>query len=157
MGDESAKRSAEEFLAAKLTEEGQAYENKLNMEAAIALAPSVWTHVTRTINAKCKEWNAITGEQTISCKETIMGDLRLWCAGKPYQMTVHFDSPKRQVTIKNTARPEHEPDLTLTIEGYDTNPGRGARLVRNNEPANLEALLVAQLRILSGLDRQAKV
>lgn len=162
MGEESAKRAAEEYLAAKLTEEGQAYENKANSEAAISLAPTVWSHVTRTIDAKCKEWNAITGEQTISCKETIMGDLRLWCAGKPYQMTVHFDSRKRLVTIKNTARPEHEPDLILSIEGYALNPNapaseRGARLVRNDEPANLDALIVAQLRILAGLDRQAKV
>jgi hypothetical protein len=36
MADESAKR---EFLAAKLSEEGQLYENKVNLEAAIALGP----------------------------------------------------------------------------------------------------------------------
>ena len=39
MVDESAKRAAQEFLAAKLSEEGQLYENKVNLEAAIALGP----------------------------------------------------------------------------------------------------------------------
>jgi len=157
MGDESAQRAAEEYLAAKLSEEGQNHENKLNAEAAVALAPSVWKNLAHTITAKCQEWNTITKEQTLTCKETILGDLRIWCAGKPYQMTVHYDSGKHLVTIKNTARPEHEPDMILSIEGYPTDSGRGARLVRNDQPANLDALIVTQLRILTGLDRQAKV
>jgi hypothetical protein len=45
MADESAKRAAQEFLAAKLCEEGQQYENKVNLEAAIALGPKVWKKV----------------------------------------------------------------------------------------------------------------
>ena len=40
MADESAKRAAQEFLAAKLSEEGQLYEDKVNLEAAIALGPA---------------------------------------------------------------------------------------------------------------------
>jgi hypothetical protein len=162
MGDESAKRSAEEYLAAKLTEESQNHERKMNAEAAAALAPTVWREVSRTVQAKCQEWNSITGEQSMSCKETILGDLRVLCAGKRHQITVHYDSKRRTVTIKNTARPEHEPELAMTIEGYAVNAAdpqseRGARLVRNDEPANFDALLVAQLRVLSGLDRAAKI
>jgi hypothetical protein len=157
MGDESAKRAAEEYLGTKLSEEGQLHEERLNLEAAVALAPMVWKDVVHIVAAKCQEWNAITKEQTLSCKETMLGDLRIWCAGKSHQLTVHYDSRKRLVTIKNTARPEHEPDLILSIEGYATKVGRGARLVRNDEPANVDALIVAQLRILAGLDRQAKV
>jgi hypothetical protein len=157
MADESAKRAAEEYLATKLSEEGQEHEARLNHEAALTLAPSVWRHVSHTLLGKCREWNAITGEQTLTFKETVMGDLRVWCAGKSHSLTIHYDSRRRLVTIKNSARPTHEPDLILTIEGYLSDSGRAARLVRNNEPANLDALLVAQLRIISGLDRQAKV
>jgi hypothetical protein len=156
MGDESTKRAAEEYLAAKLSEEGQLQEDKLNREAASALAPAVWSSVGETVKAKCHEWNRVTGEQTFTCRETMLGDLRVWCAGKPYQLTVHYDSAKCLVTIKNTARPEHEPDLILGIEGYSTGSDRRARLVRNGQPANLDALILTQLRILSGLDRQAK-
>jgi hypothetical protein len=154
MGDESTKRAAEEYLAARLAEEGQSYEDKLNREAAVALAPRVWKRVAETVVAKCNEWNAITKEQTLTCKETALGDLRVWCAGKPHVMTVHYDSKMRSVTLKNTARPEHEKDMILTIEGYATGAGRDARLVRNNQPANLDVLILGELRVLVGLNRQ---
>ena len=38
MGDESAKRAAEEYLAAKLSAEAQSEEDRLNREAAERLA-----------------------------------------------------------------------------------------------------------------------
>jgi hypothetical protein len=157
MGAESTKRAAEEYLATKLSEEGQLHEDRLNAEAAVAFASAVWSGVGETIRTKCREWNQVTGEQTFTCKETMLGDLRVWCAGKPHQMTVHYDSGKRLVTIKNTARPEHEPDMILGIEGYAAGSGRSARLVRNEQPANFDALILTQLRILAGLDRQAKI
>lgn len=153
MGGEMTRRAAEEYLAAKLSEEGQLCEQKMNAEAAVMLAPAVWKYFAETVATQCREWNAITKEQTFTCKETMLGDLRIWCVAKSRQMTVHYDSRRRQVTIKNSARPEHEGDLVLSIEGYATDSGRGARLVRHDQPANAEALIVAQLRILSGLDR----
>jgi hypothetical protein len=55
MADESAKRAAQEFLAAKLSEEGQRYENKVNLEAAIALGPKVWKKLADTVIANCRE------------------------------------------------------------------------------------------------------
>ena len=154
MGDESTKRAAQEYLAARLAQEGQSYEDKLNREAAIALAPRVWQKVTETVIAKCNEWNAVTKEQTLTCKETALGDLRVFCAGKSQVMTVHYDSKMRLITLKNTARPEHEKDMILSIEGYAMGAGRDARLVRNNEPANLDVLILGELRVLVGLGRQ---
>src|SRR5258708_35637128 len=62
MGDESRKRAAQEYLAARLAQEGQSYEDKLNREAAVVLAPRVWKQVTEIVIAKCNEWNAITKE-----------------------------------------------------------------------------------------------
>jgi hypothetical protein len=156
MGDESTKRAAEEYLAARLAEEGQSHEDKLNLEAAVALAPRVWKSVAETVIAKCNEWNAVTKEQTLTCKETALGDLRVWCAGKSQVMTVHYDSKMRLITLKNTARPEHEKDLILSIEGCSTSAGRDARLMRNNQPANLDVLIVGELRVLVGLSRQTK-
>lgn len=155
MGDENAKQAAQEYLATRMTEEGQLYEEKMNREAAVALAPKVWKRVADTVVAQCKEWNAVTKEQTLTCKETALGDLRVWCAGRNQQMTVHFDSKKGVVTIKNTARLEHETDVIMRIEGYATESGRDARLVRNEEIVNLEMLLLGELRILSGLGRRA--
>jgi hypothetical protein len=154
MGDESTKRAAQEYLAARIAEEGQSYEDKLNMKAAVALAPRVWKRVAETVIAKCNEWNAVTKEQTLTCKETPLGDLRIWCAGRSQVMTVHYDSKKRLVTLKNTARLEHETDMILSIEGYSTGDGRDARLIRNNQPANLDILILGELRVLAGLNRQ---
>lgn len=53
--------------------------------------------------------------------------------------------------VENTAREDHEPKVILSIEGYTTEDGRrGARLVRNNEPVNVEMLILGQLRVLAG-------
>jgi hypothetical protein len=159
MADESAKRAAQEFQAAKLSEEGRLYEDKVNLEAAIALGPKVWKRLADTVIANCREWNAVTGEHSLTCKETALGDLRIRCAGREYyQMFVHYDSRTRQVTIENTARPENEPDTILRIEGYATGEGRDAHLVRNSngEPVNLDMLILGHLRVLAGLSRLAE-
>lgn len=152
--DENTKRAAQEYLATKMTVERQLEENKLNREAATALAPTVWKRFADTVLAKCEEWNSVTGEKTLACKETWTGDLRVLCAGRPQQMTIHYDSRKLQVTIRNTARAEHEKDIVLHIEGYATESGRDARLVRNDEVVNAGMLIVWQLRVLSGIGAQ---
>jgi len=157
MGDESTKRAAQEYLAARLSEEGQSYEDRMNLEAAVALAPAVWKKVADTVMAKCQEWNAVTNERTLVCKETALGDLRIWCASRSQHMTVHFDSQKRLVIIKNTARPENEPDTIMSIEGYATDSGRDAHLVRSEQPVNLDMLILGHLRVLAGLNRQTDV
>jgi hypothetical protein len=154
MGDEFTKRAAEEYLAAKLAEEGQIHEDKLNREAAIALAPQVWKRSAATVVTKCSEWNAVTKEQSLTCKETALGDLRISCAGRSQLMTVQYDASKRLIRIKNTARPEHEKDAVLRIEGYATGSGREARLVRNDEIVNFDMLIVGELRVLAGLSRK---
>ena len=156
MDDESVKRSAQEYLAERLSEEGLTYEQTLNRDAAIALAPAVWQKTTQTIMAMCEQWNAVTKEQTFSCKETAMGDLRILCAGRaPHQMVVHFDAKRRLIKVENTAREDHEPKVVLSIEGYATGAGRNARLMRNDEPVNLEMLMLGQFRVLAGLSRKA--
>ena len=155
MSDESTKRAAQEYLAGKLSDEGQIYEDQLNKAAAIALAPAVWKRVTDTIIAKCAEWNKVTQEQTFTCKETALGDLRIWCAGRSLQMTVHYDFNKLLITIKNAARLEHEKDVLLHIEGYSTGSGREAHLVRSDETVNLDMLILGELRVLAGIGRQA--
>ncbi len=156
MADESAKRAAEEYLAAKLAEESQNREEQQNREAAIALGPTVWKRLAENIFAQCREWNSVTGEQTVTCKETALGDLRIWCAGRPQQMLVHYNSKQGLVIIKNTARPENEPDTVLSIEGYSTGNGRDARLVRNREAVNMDMLILGHLRVLAGLSRRAE-
>lgn len=156
MADESTKQAAQEFLAARLSEEGQAHEDKLNAEAAVMFAPAVWKRFADTVVTTCKEWNAVTQEQSLTCKETILGDLRIWCVGRSYLMTVHYDSKKRLITIQNTAREEHEPEVILGIAGYATDSGREARVVRNNQPVNVPMLILGQLRVLAGLSRKAE-
>lgn len=69
-------------------------------------------------------------------------------------MVVHFDSPRRLIMVENTARQEHEPKVILCIEGYLTESGRDAHLVRNNELVNLDMLFLGQLRVLAGLSRK---
>ena len=152
--DENTKRAAQEYLATKLSEEHQLVENKLNREAAMALAPAVWEKFVDALIARCEQWNSVTGEKTLACKETWTGDLRVLCGGRQQQMTVHYDSRKLQVTIRNTARLEHEKDIILHIEGYATESGRDAHLVRNDEVVNLDMLIVWQLRVLSGIGGQ---
>ena len=155
MGDESAKRAAEEYLATKLSAETQSEEKRLNREAAERLATSVWKHLADTVATRCKEWNEVAGEQALTCRETMLGDLRILCAGRPHQLVVHFDSRKLLIILKNSARLSHETDMILLIEGHSTGRGRSARLMRNDEPVNLDILLVGELRVLAGLSRRA--
>jgi hypothetical protein len=154
MSDEFTTQSAQEYLAAKLAEEQQLQEAKLNQEAAATLAPTVWKKVQDALVAKCAEWNKITGTQTLACKETIMGDLRVWCPERSLQMTVHYDSKRLTITIKNAGRLENETDVILLIQGYSTQSGRDARLVRSEQPVNIDMLLVGELRVLTGVGRQ---
>jgi hypothetical protein len=72
MGDESAKRAAQEYLAGKLSAEGPRHEDKLNREAAEKLGPAVWKTVADTVLAQCREWNGIANEQTFTCRETML-------------------------------------------------------------------------------------
>jgi hypothetical protein len=157
MSDESTKQAAQEYLAAKLTEEELIHEQQQNMATAIARAPLVWKKVKETIYTKCDEWNAVTGEQTLTCKETMMGDLRIWCASRSKQMTVHFDSRKLLITVKNAGRLEHEKDVIMRIEGYRSGTDRDDRdvhLVRNEEIVNLDMLMLGELRVLAGIGRR---
>jgi hypothetical protein len=154
MATDETKRAAQEFLAAQFTEAVQIQEERLNNEAAVALAPKVWKRVAETFVAQCEAWNAITKTESLSCKETILGDLRIRCAGRPDIITVHFDSRKLQVILKNTARLEHEGDSTFFIQGY--NAGTEADLSRNNQRANLEVVVLGELRVLAGIGRTAK-
>jgi hypothetical protein len=155
MGDESAKRAAEEYLAAKLSAETQSEEGRLNREAAERLAASVWKYVADTVTAKCREWNEVVREQTLSYRETMLGDLRILCAGRTQQLIVHFDSQKLLIVLRNSARLAHEKDVVMQIEGYASSAGREARLMRNNELVNLDMLVVGELRVLAGMSRRA--
>ena len=154
MGDESAKRAAEEYRAAKLSAETESEENRLNRAAAERLATAVWKQLADMARAKCKEWNEVAGEQALTCRETLLGDLRILCAGRPHQLVVHFDSRKLLIVMKNSARLEHETDVILLVEGYSTGSGRSARLMRNDEPVNVDMLLLGELRVLAGLSRR---
>ena len=154
MNPDETKRAAQEFLAAKLTEDVQLEEETLNRQAAANLAPKVWKRVAETFVSQCKAWNAVTKEESLSCKETILGDLRIRCTGKPHIITVHYDSRKLQVTFRNTARPEHEGDSVFFIHGYSG--GREADLSRNNQRVNLEVVVLGELRVLAGIGRTAR-
>lgn len=154
MRDESTKQAAQEYLAAKLLEEEQRSEGEHNRATAVARAPQVWKSFMDAIFAQCSEWNAVTQEETLTCKETAIGDLRIWCAARSKQMTVHYNPKKLLITVKNAARLEHEKDVILRIEGYRTGSDREAHLVRNDQPANIEMLILAELRVLTGMSRQ---
>jgi len=154
MRDESTRQAAQEFLAAKLTEEAQKLEDKLNQETAVARSLQVWKHFRDSIFSQCEEWNSVTQEQTLTCKETPLGDLRVWCAATSKHLTVHYDSRKLLVTLKNGGRRENETDVILHIEGYSTGSDRSAHLVRNDEAVNVPVLILGELRILSGMGRQ---
>src|SRR5437867_11714400 len=143
--DEITKQAAQEYLAAKLTEEEQIYEQKHNRALAVARSPLVWKSVKDAILEKCREWNAVTQEETLTCKETAIGDIRIWCAARSKQMTVHYDSRKLLITVKNAGRLEHEKDVILHIEGYRTGPeqsDRAIRLIRNEQLVNIDLLIV---------------
>jgi hypothetical protein len=154
MRDESTKQAAQEYLAAKLTEQEQIYEEKHNMALAVARAPLVWKSVKDSIFEKCIEWNAVTQEETLTCKETAIGDIRIWCAARSKQMTVHYDSKKHLITVRNAGRLEHEKDVILHIEGYRTGADRDVHLVRNEQAVNIDMLIVGELRVLTGMKRQ---
>ena len=158
MRDESTKQAAQEYLATRLTEEQQRYEDEQNRATAIARSIVVWRRLRDSLLGQCREWNTIVGEEALTCTETLLGDLRVRCASPARQMTVHFDSHRLLVTIKNAGRLENEKDVLLRIEGYRTGPAldapRDAHLVRNNEAVNLDMLLLGELRVLTGMKRQ---
>ena len=157
MRDESTKQAAQEYLATKLTEEEQKYEDEHNMATAVARSLLVWKRFKDAVLTQCNVWNTVTQEETLVCKETLLGDLRIWCASRSKQMTVQYDSKKLLVTVKNAGRLEHEKDVILHIEGYRTGADRDerdARLVRNNEPVNIDMLILGELRVLTGIGRQ---
>src|SRR5260370_35472333 len=83
----------------------------------MARAPVVWKRVKDSIFQKCSEGNAATQEETLTCKETVMGDLRIWCAGRSKQMTAHYDSRKLLIPVKNAGRLEREKDVIRQMEG----------------------------------------
>ncbi len=82
MGDESTRQAAQEYLTTRLTEAEQGSEDRLNLEAAVTLASAVWKKVVMTVAAMGEEWNSVTKEQTLTCKETVLGDLRIRRAGR---------------------------------------------------------------------------
>jgi hypothetical protein len=160
MRDESTKQAAQEYLATKLSEEEQKYEDEQNKATAVARSLLVWKRFRDAILAQCNVWNTVTQEETLTCKETPIGDLRIWCAARSKQMTVLYDSRKLLVTVKNAGRLEHEKDVILHIEGYRTGADRDdrdARLVRNDEPVNIDMLVLGELRVLTGIGRQRSV
>lgn len=159
MRDESTKQAAQEYLATRLTEEQQRYEDEQNRATAIARSIVVWRRLRESLLAQCREWNTIVGEEALACTETLMGDLRVRCVSPQRQLTVHFDSRKLLVTIKNPGRLENEKDVVMRVEGYRTGPAldaRDAHLVRvvNDETVNLDMLLLGELRVLTGMKRQ---
>jgi hypothetical protein len=156
MSDET-KRAAQEYLAGRLTEQQQAHEQKANAALAVERAPMVWRDVKEIVYRKCDEWNAITNEQTLVCKETILGDLRIWCSSRARYMTVHFDSRNLLITVKNSGRLEHETDVVMRIEGFRSGAGaddRDLRMIRNEEVVNIDMLILGELRVLVGMSRQ---
>src|SRR5215470_16506141 len=155
MSTDRTKDSAQEFFAEKLSQDFEAQEAKLNQETAVRLCRVVWNRVASAVLEKCKQWNQVTGEETLICKETLMGDLRIRCVGRPHQLSIHFDPSKLLITLKNTARAEHETDIILHIAGHATeNGGRDAHLVHNGQIANADVVLLGELRVLSGMSRQ---
>ena len=155
--DDNTKQAAQEYLAGKLTEDQRIYEATQNRATAVARSLQVWKSFRDSIMQKCREWNTITQEETLTCKETPLGDLRIWCAARSMQMTVHYDSQKLLIIIKNSGRLEHEKDVILFIRGYRKsfdNEDRDVRLERNDEPINPDMLIVGELRVLTGMSRQ---
>lgn len=155
--DDNTKQAAQEYLAEKLSEDERLYEATQNRATAVARCLQVWKSFRDSIMEKCRQWNAVTGEETLTCKETPLGDLRIWCAARAKQMTVHYDSQKLLIVIKNAGRLEHEKDVLLFIRGYRKSfdrDDRDARLERNDEPVNPDMLIVGELRVLTGMSRQ---
>ena len=154
MSTDKTNDSAQEFLAEKLTLEFEAEEARLNHEAAVRLCRNVWKRFADAIADKCKQWNNVVGEETLTCKETLMGDLRVRCSGRPHQLSIHFDPAKRLISLINSARAEHETDIILNIEGYRADTGHDAHLVHNGQIANADVVILGELRVLAGMTRQ---
>lgn len=155
--DDNTKQAAQEYLAGKLSEDERIYEATQNRATAVARSLQVWKSFRDSIMEKCRQWNSVTQEETLTCKETPLGDLRIWCAARSMQMTVHYDSQKLLIIIKNAGRLEHEKDVILFIRGYRKSfdsEDRDARLERNDEPVNPDMLIVGELRVLTGMSRQ---
>ncbi len=160
MRDESTKQAAQEYLATKLTVEEQMYENERNMATAVARSLLVWKRFKDALLSQCNVWNTVTQEETLGCKETLLGDLRVWCAARSKQMIVQYDSKKLLITVKNAGRAENEKDVILRIEGYRTGADpdeRDAHLMLNDQPANIDVLILGELRVLTGIGRQRSV
>jgi hypothetical protein len=160
MRDESTKQAAQEYLAAKLTEEDQKYEDERNAATALSSSLLVWKRFKDAILAQCNVWNTVTQEETLACRETPIGDLRIWCAARSKQMIVQYDSTKLLITVKNAGRLENEKDVILRIEGYRAGADRDdrdARLTRNDQPVNIDMLVLGELRVLTGIGRQRNV
>ena len=115
MRDETTKQAAQDFLAAKLAEEGQKHEDKFNKETAVSRSLYVWKSFRDAVFAQCSEWNTVTQEQTLTCTETPMGDLRIWCSATAKQITVYYDSRKLLIRVRNDApSPWNRPRKTLS-------------------------------------------
>jgi hypothetical protein len=59
-------------------------------------------------------------------------------------MTVHYDSKRLLITVKNAGRLEHEEDVVMHMEGCRTGTDRADRdvhLVRNEHPVNIDMLV----------------
>ncbi|HXM97979.1 MAG TPA: hypothetical protein VN982_05840 [Candidatus Dormibacteraeota bacterium] len=156
MSDET-KRAAQEYLAGRLTEQQQVQEQKFNAALAVERAPLVWREVKEIVSRKCDEWNAITNERTLVCKETVLGDVRIWCISTSRHLTVHFDSRNLLITVKNAGRLDHETDVVMRIEGFRSGAGaddRDVRMIRNEEVVNIDMLILGELRVLVGMTRQ---
>ena len=154
MSNDRTKDSAQEYFAGKLSQDFETQEARLNHEAAVRLCRVVWNRVAAAVLEKCKQWNHVTGEETLVCKETLLGDLRIRCAGRPHQLSIHFDPSKLLITLKNTARAEHETDVILNIEGYAAENGRDAQILHNGKAANADIVILGELRVLAGMTRQ---
>ncbi|HLZ11407.1 MAG TPA: hypothetical protein VKP58_02360 [Candidatus Acidoferrum sp.] len=154
MSTDRTKDSAQEFFAEKLSRDFEAEEAKLNHEAAVRLCRVVWARLAAVVQDNCKKWNEVTGEESLVCKETLMGDLRIRCAGRPHQLSIHFDPAKLLITLKNSARAEHETDVVLHIAGCATESGRDAQIVHNGKVANADIVILGELRVLAGMTRQ---
>ncbi len=71
MREENTKQAAQEYLAAKLTEDELKYEDEQNRATALARSLLVWKRFKDALLAQCKEWNTVTQEETL-----LQGDSR---------------------------------------------------------------------------------
>lgn len=131
-----------------------AAEEKLNREAANAYGPTVWKHGrNRHIDVQRVEFRR-SGPHADLQRNGARGSPHSMRRQDPTPLIIHYEPKRRLVRVENTARLDHQPKVVLSIEGYATGSGRGARLMRNNEPVNLEMLMLGQIRVLAGLSRK---